>query len=88
MSVTKIYTLSYVNLRDVLMDLGIDDDDQFEKIYETYFDWVTFGDPFVGKDVVLDSLCHYWEDTSSSIETLTEQYWLLVGDSDYINLEN
>ena len=76
MSVTKIHTLSYVNLRDVLMDLGIDDDDQFEKIVETYFDWVTFGDPFVGKYDVLDSLRRYWEDTSS--EMLTEQYWSLV----------
>jgi hypothetical protein len=83
-----MYTLSYVNLRDVMADLGVDDDNQFEKIVETYFDWVTFGDPFVGTDVVVDSLRQYWEDTSSSIETLTEQYWSLVGDSDYINLES
>ena len=64
MSVTKIYTLSYVNLRDVLMDLGIDDDDQFEKIVEKYFDWVSFGDPFVGKEIVLDSLRRFWNDIS------------------------
>lgn len=85
---TKMYTLSYVNLRDVMMDLGVDDDNQFEQIVETYFDWVTFGDPFVEKYDVLDSLRRYWEDTSSSVETLTEQYWSLVADSKYINLES
>ena len=46
-----------------------------EKIVETYFDWVTFGDPLVQTYVVLDSLRQYWEDTSSSVETLTEKYW-------------
>ena len=60
----------------------------YEYLVETYFDWVTFGDPFVETYVVLDSLRQYWEDTSSSVEMLTEQYWSIVGDSDYINLES
>ena len=93
MSHTKSYTCSYVNLTDVLMDLnhGAITDDEIHEIYDFYFDWVSFGDAtytMIGNNIALDSLRRYWTDNGVDVESLTAQYWELVGENDYLNLEN
>lgn len=87
---TKSYTCSYVNLSDLLTDLGITGDDA-DEIYDFYFNWVSFGDAtytMVGNNIALASLLRYWKDTNADVDKLTEQYRSLVGDNDYINLED
>ena len=85
---TKSYTCSYVNMTDILADLHITGEDA-EDFFRWYMDWVSFGDAtytMIGNNQMLAQLQRYWKDQQKV--DLTETYWKLVGENDYINLES
>ena len=90
----KPYTVSYVNIGDLLTELGILSKDDREDLFYQYFDWVTYGDAsytMVHNKQVVGALEQYWKDgdlTPSEVEWLVNQFWKLVSESDYVNMEN
>ena len=93
----KPYTVSYVNIGDLLTELGILSKDDREDLLSFYFDWVTYGDAtytMVSNDQVIDTLVYYWRDWPDTEVSVTEiqqkvaKFWELVSESDYVNMEN
>lgn len=95
---SKTFTVSLVNISDVYDHLGLTDY-EVEWIADTAWNDVSYGDSnftLVGNvfalDRMLDAYENYHKNTiankSMTRDDFANKFWEIVGEADYINLEN